>query len=97
VPATVAGLKRFRFAEQSWAQAQAQAVRFDNEGVTYILIDKIGGGGSANAELSNFQGVVVREQDKELAHFPCVGALEDVGLPELSAHLIKADSVDGPT
>lgn len=85
VPATVAGLKRFRFAEQSWAQAQAQAVRFDNEGVTYLLVDKAGSGN--DGQLNNFQGVVVREGDKEVARFACLGNLEATGLPALSGRL----------
>ncbi len=85
VPSAPAGLGPFAFATGTWVRSQAEAVRFDNEGVTYLLVDKSGSG--IDGELNNFQGVVVRQQDQELARFPCVGSLEATGLTGLQAAL----------
>lgn len=86
VPAAPAGLERFGWASQAWVQAQADAVRFENEGVTYLLVDKRGAGGP-DGEANNFQGVVVRKGDQEVQRFPCVGLLEAEGMPSLAGRL----------
>lgn len=86
VPAVPAGLKAFGWAGHAWVQAQADAVRFDNEGTTYLLVDKRGAGGP-DGEANNFQGVVVRKGGQELQRFPCGGLLQADGLPSLSGKL----------
>lgn len=75
VPSAPDGLGRFGFASQTWAQGQLEAVRFDNEGTTYLLVDKAGAGGE-NGEANNFQGIVVRQGGKELARYACTDILQ---------------------
>ncbi|TNE87996.1 MAG: hypothetical protein EP330_17065 [Deltaproteobacteria bacterium] len=66
----------FGYAHEAWVRAEADAVRMVNEGVSYWLVDKIGGGAFGEGDMNNFTGVVVVEDGKELARLPCVGPTE---------------------
>jgi hypothetical protein len=68
-PETPNGLEGFAVSEHAFLRSMLTSVRFDREAHTYLIVDQIGSG--IDGEAHNFNGVVVRKGDTEIARVAC--------------------------
>lgn len=89
VPAAPTDTSLFHFATGTWPESKAHAIRFDNGGVTYLLVDRFAQGpaGAGSAPADNFQGVVVRQGTAEISRFPCTGQFDGTAMATLEGKL----------